>query len=498
MLAVKDPESAERVLRPKTVGTVLLDELLGDEPETFIMFSSVAAITGQFGLGDYAAANAFLDAFAQERSRRRPGHTVSVNWPSWDGAGMAVRAESERSRFHPQGRGTTGVVVQRIAAAADESHAFLARITPDAWLVDEHRMSDTPVLPGTGFLELLLRAVREFHAGPVRCTDVTFVAPLAVVRPAELTVRFTPAADGWRFRMTGLTESGETIVHVTGGVAEENGAAPRHDLSTLRAAHPVHAEGPRFNDGTGLMTVGERWFNVRSVRTGATGVLAELALSDRFRQDAEDHVLHPALLDCATSFLVPLPEGTNALPFAYRSLVVHDRLPAAVTALVRERPEEGRGTLLRDVALIDAEGREVATVSGFTLRRVERAAAADAVRGASRSGGTPAEEPTLLRSSDVAQDSFLDVETGGRLFDALLAVDLGPQVIVAPEGLTQKLRRADDFTAASMTSAARLAEAPVAAVPLEGALPAGATDSEFASLTHHAVVGGDRCPQRTG
>ncbi|WP_225074917.1 type I polyketide synthase [Streptomyces sp. CoT10] len=480
MLAVKDPESSERVLRPKTVGTVLLDELLGDEPETFIMFSSVAAITGQFGLGDYAAANAFLDAFAHERSRRRPGRTVSVNWPSWDGAGMAVRAASERSKFHPQGPGATDVLVQRVAAAADESHAFLARITPEAWLVDEHRMGDTPVLPGTGFLELLLRAVDALHPGPVRCTDVTFVAPLVVVRPTELTIHFTPAADGWRFRMTTLTQSGETVVHVTGGVAAEDGSAPRHDLSALRAAHPVHVEGPRFNDGSGLMTVGERWFNVRSVRTGATGVLAELALSDQFRRDAENHLLHPALLDCATSFLVPLPEGTNALPFAYRSLVVHDRLPATVTALVRERPEDGKGTLLRDVALIDAEGREVVTVSGFTLRRIERAASANAVQGASRSEGTPAEELAPLRSSDVAQDSFLDVKIGGRLFDALLALDLGPQVIVAPEGLTEKLRRADDFTAASMTSAAQSVEAPAAAAPSDGAAPAGATDSGFA------------------
>ncbi|WP_078963532.1 SDR family NAD(P)-dependent oxidoreductase [Streptomyces durhamensis] len=482
MLAVKDPGSAERVLRPKTIGTVLLDELLGDEPETFILFSSVAAITGQLGLGDYAAANAFLDAFAHERARRRPGRTVSVNWPSWDGAGMAVRAESERSGPRPQEQGAARVVVEPVAAESDESHAFLARVTPDAWLVDEHRMGDTPVLPGTGFLELLLRAVGLVRPGPVRCTDVTFTAPLAVVRPTALTVRFTPAADGWRFRMTTLTASGETVVHATGGVSAEDGDVPRHDLSALRAAHPAHAEGPRFNDGSGLMTVGERWFNVTSVRTGAAGTLAELALSGPFRRDTEDHLLHPALLDCATSFVVPLPEGTNALPFAYQSLVVRDRLPASVTALVRERRQEGRGTLLRDVSLIDASGREIVTVSGFTLRRVERAAATDAVRGALDSGGARAQEPAPLRSSGVARDSFLDVETGGRLFDAFLAVDRGPQVIIAPEGLTEKLRRADDYTAASMTSAARPGGpgAAPAALPATDAAPAAAGGSEFA------------------
>ncbi len=161
---------------------------------------------------------------------------------------------------------------------------------------------------------------------------------------------------------------------------------------------------------------------------------------------------------------------------------MRDRLPASVTALVRERRQEGRGTLLRDVSLIDASGREIVTVSGFTLRRVERAAATDAVRGALDSGGARAQEPAPLRSSGVARDSFLDVETGGRLFDAFLAVDRGPQVIIAPEGLTEKLRRADDYTAASMTSAARPGGpgAAPAALPATDAAPAAAGGSEFA------------------
>ncbi|MFD3806992.1 SDR family NAD(P)-dependent oxidoreductase [Streptomyces sp. NPDC058619] len=83
-----DAERLERVLRPKTEGAAHLDELL---PEAeLVLFSSVAGVLGGPGQGNYAAANAFLDALARQRaaSGRR---AVSVAWGPWAlDAGMAA------------------------------------------------------------------------------------------------------------------------------------------------------------------------------------------------------------------------------------------------------------------------------------------------------------------------------------------------------------------------------------------------------------------------
>lgn len=85
----KDPKAFESVLRPKVEGTWLLDELTrADEPELFLLFSSVFALIGAPGQGDYAAGNAYLDAFAAARKGR--GQTLSLNWPAWNEVGMAV------------------------------------------------------------------------------------------------------------------------------------------------------------------------------------------------------------------------------------------------------------------------------------------------------------------------------------------------------------------------------------------------------------------------
>jgi acyl transferase domain-containing protein/enoyl-CoA hydratase/carnithine racemase/acyl carrier protein len=75
----------DAVLLPKTAGTMLLDEALRDQPLDFVcLFSSSAAILGDFGACDYAIANRFQMAYGEWRRRTQcAGKTVVVNWPFW-------------------------------------------------------------------------------------------------------------------------------------------------------------------------------------------------------------------------------------------------------------------------------------------------------------------------------------------------------------------------------------------------------------------------------
>ncbi|TSC31293.1 SDR family NAD(P)-dependent oxidoreductase [Corallococcus sp. Z5C101001] len=102
LVAAKDPAQWAAVLGPKVHGTLHLDEASRHLPlDFFALFSSTAAITGNVGQSDYAFANAFLDAFAEEREARRArgerrGRTVSFNWPLWAEGGMRVDASTLR------------------------------------------------------------------------------------------------------------------------------------------------------------------------------------------------------------------------------------------------------------------------------------------------------------------------------------------------------------------------------------------------------------------
>ncbi|MFE7798544.1 type I polyketide synthase [Nocardia sp. NPDC057440] len=74
----------DRVLAPKVDGALHLDELTREHDlAAFIVFSSLAAVLGSPGQGNYAAANSFLDGLA--RARRAAGLPgLSVAWGPWN------------------------------------------------------------------------------------------------------------------------------------------------------------------------------------------------------------------------------------------------------------------------------------------------------------------------------------------------------------------------------------------------------------------------------
>ncbi len=98
----KTKEELLEVLAPKVTGLVYLDQASKDQPlDFFILFSSAAGVVGSPGQVDYAAANAFMNAYAKYRSslvasKQRRGQTLSISWPLWQEGGMHIDAQTEK------------------------------------------------------------------------------------------------------------------------------------------------------------------------------------------------------------------------------------------------------------------------------------------------------------------------------------------------------------------------------------------------------------------
>jgi len=74
----------EAHFRPKAHGLLVLDELLrGLSLDFCFLVSSLSSILGGIGYAAYAAANSFMDAFAQCRNVKDGAPWLSVNWDSW-------------------------------------------------------------------------------------------------------------------------------------------------------------------------------------------------------------------------------------------------------------------------------------------------------------------------------------------------------------------------------------------------------------------------------
>ncbi|MDT7800759.1 MAG: hypothetical protein QOI78_4192, partial [Actinomycetota bacterium] len=110
----------------KVAGAVNLDRALADtELDAFVLFSSNAGVWGGGGQGAYAAANAFLDAFAEQR-RARGAKATSVAWGAWAEGGMAEGEAGEQMRRRGLRPMAPELAISVLQQALDADETFLA------------------------------------------------------------------------------------------------------------------------------------------------------------------------------------------------------------------------------------------------------------------------------------------------------------------------------------------------------------------------------------
>ncbi|MGW3962958.1 type I polyketide synthase [Amycolatopsis sp. NPDC005003] len=404
MVQFRTREQIDAVLAPKVAGTLALAEAFGGRPplDFFVTFSSTAAVRGLRGSGDYAAANAFLDAYAnagQAPSRR----VLSINWPAWNTVGMAVPGllrEAER--------------------------AWRYTLVPGEYAVlDEHLVNSRRVLPGTGHLDLVVRAFREvvLDGAPaaVRLRDVVFQAPLVVETVRRVEISFEPRGDAWGFTVRSQDATGgDDQVHVVGVSARATSPARKVDLPALVARMSDRRRPPARTGGPKLVGFGPRWDNVVEIGFDPANPHEKLmALREpaAFETEVGSHEVHPPLLDNATGYARDSERDPEHLPFMYREIVVRERLPASLHSHIRRR-QDVPGVITADIDLITPDGRVVVEVEGFTMRQV---AAGFEPRGQA--------EPTPTAPSP--PQTGIDPDTGTRLLLDLLNARTPRQVCVA-------------------------------------------------------------------
>ncbi|MEV0901800.1 type I polyketide synthase, partial [Actinoplanes sp. NPDC049802] len=172
------PQRLDPVLRAKVDAAVNLHELAGDVP-LFVLFSSATGMLGTAGQGNYAAANAFLDALAAQR-RAAGLAATSLAWGLWaagDGGMTGGLSDADLARI-----GRSGV---------------LAHTVPEGLALFDAacRTGDATLVP----IKLNLPALRNATTAPPPLRSFSRPRRTGPVDGA------VPVAD----RLAGLTETGQ-------------------------------------------------------------------------------------------------------------------------------------------------------------------------------------------------------------------------------------------------------------------------------------------------
>ena len=494
-MQAKTVESIEAVLAPKLLGTRVLDEALKDVDLDFcVLFSSTSTVTAPAGQVDYVAANAYLDAYAESCADLAGRRTISLHWGIWNELGLAARG--------------TGQSVERDAIAETAPvGTFFTRWTQDEtglawleadigprthWFLNEHRLvSGEAVLPGTAYFEILAQAAREHGIGPgFAVSDLVMLRPLVVPDGQTRTVQISLERSDDMLRATiraGQPGDRSSFVKHAEAIlsAPSSEGATRLDTAELRQRLP---EPLRARNGASLpsaqerhISFGPRWHVLQSISIGEREALAELCLREEHRADIDGGVIiHPALLDIATGFAMPLIEAFRNsdvlwVPASYGKVRIAGPLPERLVSHVTSVPcsEFGAGYAAFDIVISDSDGNVVFEAERFLMKRlVSDSDFVDTPTGASATTAArevaPAPSAAVLKLAAQVRQGILPSEG----FEALVRA-LG-------SGLTQPIVSSMDLTALCQRSAA----APETAADASATFERPEVDSEFVAPTN--------------
>ena len=410
LLFEKDLLTIEEVFAPKIDGTLALHNLLRDEaPKFVLLFSSISLEIAAAGQIDYIAANAFLNAFARSMDDPEGTRFIALELGMIAELGMAARALGREAS-------STGRVIELNEPLLDRAILeggrviFEKALSPiDEPFLDEHRMLDGgAVLPGTAYLAMIAAAARQLGIREsVEIEAVRFLAPLLIPDQSReaISIVITPQGDNYDVELFadrgGERERLLLLARLSGAPSSSLSIDPLRITGCLDERAP---DGERLKTGQGEnIRFGPR-FDVliaRGIREGEA--FAELALYERFEDEAAALVLHPGLLDLATGFALELAQGYDAsgglwAPMGYESFCAHRALPPRLLSHITLKSESsGEKTASFDILLSSTSGEIVAEIKGFTMRQLSGAFEGETERGGAQAQAVDAELLEELR-----------------------------------------------------------------------------------------------------
>jgi NAD(P)-dependent dehydrogenase (short-subunit alcohol dehydrogenase family) len=409
LIGDKTPDQFERVLRTKVGGIRALFEATSDDPlSLLVMFSSVAARTGNVGQCDYAVANEMLNKIAARYAREHQGCVVkSLNWGPWEG-GMVTPAL--RRYFTEHGVALIPLEVgarMMLEELADESHIevvlggaprrasiadagsgddpagnraetrFAVHVDSDSYpyLID-HSIENVPVLPVVLALEWFARAAVALCPGlaVAACRNVRLFrgVPLPQFEDGghwlalrcnkrgerEVEVELCSPADSRIRYYAAVVELVEP--EALASLAMQNESAPLSPADMEPLGVPIYGDalfhGPQFHVIRDVLGV------------GAQGIAGELVGTEAQQWVGGPWHTDPALLDGGLQLALLWAQkrlGGHSLPTglaAYRSFSaepVEGPLRCMVSAEV-----VGGAAAVSDISFIDRNGRLVSRLEG--------------------------------------------------------------------------------------------------------------------------------------
>jgi acyl transferase domain-containing protein/NADPH:quinone reductase-like Zn-dependent oxidoreductase/acyl carrier protein len=309
-----------------------------------------------------------------------PADATPVKLPSYPFQAETHWREPEQSRRRRLRPSIHPLLEARLKAAQPTWNVELD--TADLGYLADHRIGDSIVFPGMGYVEMALALAREtLGSGPCVLEDVEFQKFLVIDEQGARSVQAVLESSSSGFAVYSCADVPDDPwdLHARGSVRQLSEPAPAAvDLAELRERCPAPMDREEyyrlladmgFNYGPTFQAIVHLW-------RGDRQALAEIHVPAALHEQSSDYRLHPAVMDaCIQSVLAAVPEraiwstthGKAWVPVRIERLSYHASPSLRIFSCVQLR-ELRASELKADIQVLDENGNCLADVRGLVCR----------------------------------------------------------------------------------------------------------------------------------
>ncbi|MEC0599323.1 SDR family NAD(P)-dependent oxidoreductase [Bacillus spizizenii] len=319
-----------------------------------------------------------------------------INLPTYVFSGKRLWAELKEERFTTHNN--ENPLLSNLVLQSLNLDVYVAHLNADdCWFLNEHRVNDSFVIPGTVYVETA-RAVGRKYFGEscsIHLKNMMFSNLLKVKESEikEVQTIIKSKNNSLEFSVISRSEAG-WIKHAEALITKgDRQNKQKYDIETLKkdcdAVYVIQKNNESLieidendyaaviyiedtNRPESIVDVGGRWKCTNAIYRKDDELLCELQIPKEYEKDFNDYSLHPAMMDCAVNAATFTIDEETYLPYYYKDFQVYSSGYKKFFSYIKKKESDNGETGKFDIFLLNEKGEVFGEINNYIVKKVHK------------------------------------------------------------------------------------------------------------------------------
>ena len=281
--------------------------------------------------------------------------------------------KKQETKIHP--------LLDRVATRTMDEIIYSTVMKADShWVITDHKIAGTSLVPATAFLEMAAEAANySFSYQMFEFEALFFMTPLSITEDETKEVQTILKLENGKLASFLIAsrvivdgeDNNDWVIHAQGKlhkcVKEVEKKVDIPEVIKRCKKELVNSYGGEHKE---TVEVGPRWWNIKELYRGDEEAVILMGLQDSLVGDTKEYLIHPALMDNAINAFNQSMNQNLYLPFSYKSSKLYQKIPESFYSYVRKCPGDNTEAVSFDIDFVDETGFVFAEITEYTVKKV--------------------------------------------------------------------------------------------------------------------------------